>query len=77
MSFKGMLLAATMATSQLASGNDAPLPVQNATNHTSQKVHDSLEHGEHKDYLHVEVSAGVEHNHILDHGQLMEDDFIS
>ncbi len=79
MSLKELLFAATMATSQLASGNDAPLPVQNATNHTSQKVHASLvEHGEkHALHPHVEISAGFEHDHLLDHGQVMEGDFAS
>lgn len=79
MSFKNLLFAATLASSSLTSfGNDVPSSIQQTQNKTSHKVHNSLDHNEgQKSHLHVEAFAGVEYNHLLDHGQLMEGDFTS
>jgi hypothetical protein len=76
MGFRNLLLAATLASSQLASGSDAPT-VQNAQHSTSQKSHDVIGHDKHQKHPHIEVSAGFEHNHLLPQGQLMEGNFSS
>lgn len=73
MNIKSLLFAATLAASP-AVGSDVP----NHQNKTSQLVHESLESNEqHTLHPHVETSTGFEHNHLLDHGQLMEGDFFS
>jgi hypothetical protein len=78
MSLKSLLFAATLASSSVVSGAEPHHPVEQTKGHTSQKVHDSLEHtGKHALHPHVEISAGFERNHLLDHGQLMKGDFSS
>lgn len=80
MGLKNLLFAATLASSPLVSASDPvhnPV-VNNTKGNTVQKVHDSLEHTDkHALHPHVEISAGFERNHLLDHGQLMEGDFSS
>lgn len=78
MNLKSLLFAATLAWSSVASGAEPHYPVEHTKGDTSQKVHNALEHGEkHVLHPHVEISAGFEHNHLLDHGQLMKGDFSS
>lgn len=78
MGLKNLLFAATLASSSLASASDAVhSSVVHAKGDTSQKLHDSLGHDNHKLHPHVEIFAGVEQNHLLDHGQFMKDEFSS
>lgn len=73
MNIKSLLFAAALASSP-AAGSDVP----NQQNKTSQQVHESLKSNEqHALHPHVEISTGLEYNHLLDHGQLMEGDFFS
>lgn len=76
MSFKNLLFAATLASSSLVSGSDVP-SLEHVRDKISHKTAASLNNKEHPTHLHAEVFAGIEHNHLLDHGQLMEGDFTS
>jgi hypothetical protein len=78
MSFKNFFLSAALGSSAIVSGNESTSSVENTQKNTSLQVNASLQDTEkHTSYSHFEVFAGFEHNHLLENGQFMEEDFSS
>ncbi len=72
MSFRNILLSVA-ASSQIALASDS---IDNQINTAAQGVHDIVHHDrDQRGHSHVEISSGLEQNHIVRQGQYMEGDF--